>query len=182
MTIDLIRGKLRESMIYYGMSSSRKGEAIVAKSECPFCGSEDAQEGEVFCAGCGRRLTQPAATTSVTQPAVEPAAAAPSEASAPIREPPAHKRRVGGTSGLVVFSLGIVLLLATFVVALLAFLNPDLLERFGKLIPGAEGEWGSVLKGIGYAVALGFLLLVRSVGGRIALFGIKKLNRRSSES
>ena len=74
---------------------------------------------------------------------------------------------------MVVFSLGIVLLVATFVVALLAFLNPDWLQDLGKLIPGSEGGWESASKGIAYAVAIGFLLAVGYVGERLALFGIK---------
>ncbi len=76
-------------------------------------------------------------------------------------------------SGLVVFFLGIALLVATFVVALLAFINPDRVADFGKLIPTPEGNWEGALKGVGYVVAIGFLWVMGSIGGRIATHGIR---------
>jgi hypothetical protein len=88
--------------------------------------------------------------------------------------------RVGSTSGLVVFFLGVALLIATFGVALLAFLNTDRLEDFGNLITGSEGGCENALKGIGYAVAVGLLLVMGWVGGRMALFGIKMFKAQPS--
>jgi len=82
--------------------------------------------------------------------------------------------------GLVVFFLGILLLLVTFVVALLAFLTPDRVADFGKLIPAPEGEWEGALKGIGYAVAIGFLFVMGSVAGRITTLGIRMFKAQPS--
>ena len=149
----------------------------MARTKCAVCGSDNNQEGDVFCGDCGQRLSQ---STVYAAPArVKPPTATPSDRSAPIGES-APMRRVGGVSGLVIFSLGIVLLVATFVVALLAFLNPDRVGDFGKLIPAPEGEWASALKGIGYAVAIGFLLVMGSVGGRIASLGITMFKAQQS--
>lgn len=83
-------------------------------------------------------------------------------------------------SGLIIFFLGIALLVATFVVALLAFLNPDRVGDFGKLIPAPEGEWGGALKGIGYAVAIGLLMVMGSMGGRITALGIRMFKAQPS--
>jgi hypothetical protein len=88
--------------------------------------------------------------------------------------------RKANISGLVVFFLGIALLVATFVVALLGFLNPDRVADFGKLIPAPEGEWGSALKGIGYAVAIGFLLVMGSIAGKITALGIRMFKAQPS--
>mgnify|MGYP001563687143 CR=1 FL=1 len=46
--------------------------------------------------------------------------------------------RKASISGLVVFFSGIVLLVVTFIVALLAFINPDRVCGFGDLIPATE--------------------------------------------
>ena len=159
---------------------SRKGETIMARTKCAVCGSDNNQDGDMFCGDCGRRLSQSPATICAEQAEVKPPTETLSDGSAPIREPPAPMRRVGGISGLVIFFLGIVLLVATFVVALLAFLNPDRVGDFAKLIPAPEGEWGGALKGIGYAVAVGFLFVMGSVGGRIASLGIKMFKAQPS--
>lgn len=84
------------------------------------------------------------------------------------------------TSGLVVFFLGIVLLLVTFVVALAAFLNPDWVSNFGKLIPAPEGDWEGAVKALGYAVAIGLLMVLGSVGGKVAAMGIRMFKARPS--
>jgi hypothetical protein len=76
-------------------------------------------------------------------------------------------------SGLIVFFLGIALLVGTFVVALLAFIIPDRVADFGKLIPAPEGDWGGAVKALGYAVAIGLLTVMGSVGGRITALGIR---------
>lgn len=53
-------------------------------------------------------------------------------------------------SGLIVFFVGIALLLVTFIVALLAFINPDRVGGFGDLIPAPEGDWEGVVVALGY--------------------------------
>jgi hypothetical protein len=83
-------------------------------------------------------------------------------------------------SGLIVFFLGIVLLVAAFVVALLAFIMPDRVADFGKLIPAPEGEWGGAVKALGYAVAIGLLMVMGSIGGRITALGIRMFKAQPS--
>ena len=143
-------------------------------NKCPGCGSENNQERDMFCGNCGRRLRQSPSTGGYAgKTRVEAPTVTSSDGSAAIGEPSAPMSRVGSTSGLVVFFLGVALLIATFGVALLAFLNTDRLEDFGNLITGSEGGCENALKGIGYAVAVGLLLVMGWVGGRMALFGIK---------
>jgi hypothetical protein len=84
------------------------------------------------------------------------------------------------TSGLVVFFVGIALMLVTFILALLAFINPDRVGDFGKLIPAPEGDWEGVVKALGYAVAIGLLMVLGSVAGRIAALGIRMFKARPS--
>lgn len=88
--------------------------------------------------------------------------------------------RKASTSGLVVFFLGILLLVATFIVSLVAFVSPDSIGDFGKLIPAPEGDWQGVIKALGYLVAIGLLMVLTSVGGRIATLGIKMFKARPS--
>jgi hypothetical protein len=91
--------------------------------------------------------------------------------------------RVGPTSGLVVFFVGIALLILTFVLSLLAFINPERIEAFIDLIPGSDGEYGNAVKAMGYLVAIGLLLVMGSVAGRIVGHGIGMFKARpSSES
>lgn len=82
--------------------------------------------------------------------------------------------------GLIVFFLGIILLISTFAVTLLAFLNPDRVADFGKLIPAPEGDWESALKAVGYAVAIALLMVMVSIGGRITALGIRMFKARPS--
>jgi hypothetical protein len=81
--------------------------------------------------------------------------------------------RKGSIGGLVVFFLGIALLIGVFVVALLAFLDPARIAAFRDLIPAPQGEWGGVVKAIGYAVALGLLQVMGFVAGKVTMYGIK---------
>ncbi|MBM4445216.1 MAG: hypothetical protein FJ020_07945 [Chloroflexi bacterium] len=91
--------------------------------------------------------------------------------------------KAGPVSGLVVFFLGIVLLLVTFVFALLAFLNPERIEAFTDLIPASEGEFEGAIKAMGYIVAVALLWVMGSLGGRIVGHGIQMFKSRpSSES
>lgn len=152
----------------------------MASTKCPVCGSDNNQEGDVFCGDCGNRLAQSSPADYAARAKVELPTAPLSDRSQPIREPPAPIRRAGVTSGFVVFSLGIALLVATFVVALLAFLNPDQLEDFGKLIPAPEGDWQGAVKALGYAVAVALLVVIGIIAGRIAALGIKMFKARPS--
>lgn len=87
------------------------------------------------------------------------------------------------TSGLVVFFVGIALLVVTFVVALVAFINPDRVGGFGDLIPGPEGDWEGVVIALGYLVAVGLLMVLGWVAGKIAAMGIRMFKAQpSSES
>ncbi|MBM4445454.1 MAG: hypothetical protein FJ020_09195 [Chloroflexi bacterium] len=81
--------------------------------------------------------------------------------------------RKGSIGGLIVFFLGIALLIGVFVVALLAFLTPTRIAAFRDLIPAPQGEWGGVVKAIGYAVALGLLQVMGFVAGKVTMYGIK---------
>ena len=76
-------------------------------------------------------------------------------------------------SGLVVFFLGIALLVATFVVALVAFLSPGWVADYGKLVPAPEGDWAGAVKALGYAVAVCLLLVLGSVAGKVTALGIR---------
>jgi hypothetical protein len=84
------------------------------------------------------------------------------------------------TSGLVVFFLGIVLLVVTFIVALLAFINPDRVGGFGDLIPAPEGDWEGVVIALGYLVAIGLLMVLGWVAGKIAAMGIRMFKAQPS--
>ena len=81
--------------------------------------------------------------------------------------------RKASISGLVVFFSGIVLLVVTFIVALLAFINPDRVGGFGDLVPAPEGDWEGVVKALGYLVAIGLLMVLGCVAGRITELGIR---------
>jgi hypothetical protein len=83
-------------------------------------------------------------------------------------------------SGLVVFFLGIALMVAIFVVALLAFLNPDRVEDFGNLVPGPEGDWKGVVEALGYVVAVALLMVMVSIAGRITALGIRMFKAQPS--
>jgi hypothetical protein len=83
-------------------------------------------------------------------------------------------------SGLVVFFLGIALLVATFIVALLAFIIPDRVADFGDLIPAPDGDWEGAVKALGYAVAVALLMVVVSIAGRIAALGIRMFKAQPS--
>ncbi|MDM7999881.1 MAG: hypothetical protein QUS33_07770 [Dehalococcoidia bacterium] len=83
-------------------------------------------------------------------------------------------------SGLAVFFVGIALLLVTFIVALLAFINPDRVGGFGDLIPAPEGDWEGVVVALGYLVALGLLMVLGWVAGKITAMGIKMFKARPS--
>ncbi len=89
----------------------------------------------------------------------------------------ANKARI---SGQIVFLLGIALLTVTLILALLAFLNPDRVGDFGNLIPPSEETWGGALEALGYAVAIGLLLVMGSIGGRIAALGIRMFKAEPS--
>jgi len=88
--------------------------------------------------------------------------------------------RKASASGLVVFFVGIVLLVVTFIVALLAFINPDRVGGFGDLIPTPEGDWEGVVKALGYLVAIGLLMVLGCVAGRIAALGIRMFKAQPS--
>ena len=83
-------------------------------------------------------------------------------------------------SGLVVFFSGIVLLVVAFVVSLLAFINPNRVGGFGDLIPAPEGDWEGAIKALGYLVAIGLLMALGCVAGRIAAPGIRMFKARPS--
>jgi hypothetical protein len=89
-------------------------------------------------------------------------------------------KKWAGISGLIVFFLGIVLLVATFVMALLTFLNPDRVSDFSKLIPTPESDWGGILTVLGYAVAVALLMVMGSVAGRITALGIRMVKAQPS--
>jgi hypothetical protein len=88
--------------------------------------------------------------------------------------------RKASISGLVVFFVGIALLVVTFVVALLAFINPDRVGGFGDLIPAPEGEWEGAVTALGYLVAIGLLMVLGYVAGRIAGLGIRMFKAQPS--
>lgn len=152
----------------------------MASTKCPVCGSDENQKGDMFCGDCGQRLSQSPPLVNAAQAEVKPPPARLSDRSAPILEPPASMKRAGGISGLAVFFLGIGLLIATFVLALLAFLNPDRVVDFGKLVPAPEGEWAGAVKGLGYAVAIAVLMAMGSIAGRITALGITMFKARPS--
>ncbi len=83
-------------------------------------------------------------------------------------------------SGLVVFFLGITLLIFTFVAAFIVLLNPSWIAEFGKLIPAPEGDWQGVLKAAGYAIAIGLLMVMVSIAGRVTAQGIKMFKAQPS--
>lgn len=82
--------------------------------------------------------------------------------------------------GLVVFFVGIVLLILTFVYAILAFLNPERIQAFTDLIPASEGEFEGAIKAIGYLVAIALLWVMGSIGGRLTAHGIQMFKSRPS--
>jgi hypothetical protein len=84
------------------------------------------------------------------------------------------------TSGLVVFFAGIVLLVVTFIVALLAFINPDRVGGFGDLIPAPAGDWEGAVKALGYLVAIGLLMVLGWVAGKITTMGIRMFKAQPS--
>ena len=88
--------------------------------------------------------------------------------------------RKASISGLVVFFVGIALLLVTFIVALLAFIDPDRVGDFGNLIPAPEGDWEGAVKALGYLVAIGLLMVLGSVAGKITAMGIRMFKARPS--
>lgn len=88
--------------------------------------------------------------------------------------------KTGSISGLVVFFLGIVMLILTFVFALLAFLNPERIQAFTDLIPASEGEFEGAIKAIGYIVAIALLWVMGSIGGRVVAHGVQMFKSRPS--
>jgi hypothetical protein len=88
--------------------------------------------------------------------------------------------KAGPISGLVIFFLGIAFLILTFVLALLAFINPERIQAFTDLIPSSEGEFEGAIKAIGYLVAIGLLWVMGSVAGRIAGHGIRMFKSKPS--
>ena len=88
--------------------------------------------------------------------------------------------RAGNISGLLVFFVGIGLLIFTFVLAYLAFSNPDRIKAFTDLIPGSGGEFEGAVKAIGYVVAIGLLWVMGSLAGRIVGHGIGMFKARPS--
>ena len=88
--------------------------------------------------------------------------------------------RKANTSGLVVFFVGIVLLIVTFIVALLAFISPGRVGGFGDLIPAPEGDWEGVVVALGYLVAVALLVVLGSVAGKIAAMGIRMFKAQPS--
>ena len=91
--------------------------------------------------------------------------------------------KAGLISGLVVFFLGIALLIITFVLALMAFMNPERIQAFSDLIPASEGDFEGAIKAMGYIVAIGLLWVMGSVAGRIVGHGIRMFKSKpSSES
>jgi len=88
--------------------------------------------------------------------------------------------RVGHISGLLVFFVGIGLLIFTFVLAYLAFTNPDRIKTFTDLIPVSGGGYKDALKALGYVVAIGLLWMMGSLAGRIVGHGIGMFKARPS--
>jgi hypothetical protein len=76
--------------------------------------------------------------------------------------------------------VGIALLILTFVFASLAFTNPDGIADFKNLIPTSGGEYEGAIKVLGYVIAIGLLLVMGFVGGRIAGYGIGMYRTRPS--
>ena len=89
-------------------------------------------------------------------------------------------RKTASISGLVVFFVGIALLILTFVFAFLAFANPDRIADFRNLVPDSGGEYEGLIKAVGYIVAIGLLLVMGFVGGKIAGYGIGMYRARPS--
>ena len=88
--------------------------------------------------------------------------------------------KTASISGLVIFFVGIALLIATFVVPILVFLNPDSLADFRELIPAPEGEWQSLVQSVGYAVAAGLVSVMLSVCVRTMEFGFRMFKAKPS--
>ncbi len=89
-------------------------------------------------------------------------------------------KKTSTISGLVVFFVGIGLLFFTFVVAYLAFADPDKLVHFTNLIPNSGGQYEGLVKALGYIVAIGLLLVMVLVGGKITKLGIDMYGARPS--
>ena len=89
-------------------------------------------------------------------------------------------KKTGSISGLVVFFVGIALLILTFVFAFLTFTNPERIADFKNLIPASGGEYEGLIKAVGYVVAIGLLLVMGFVGGKIAGYGIGMYRARPS--
>ena len=82
-------------------------------------------------------------------------------------------RRTGRISGLVSFFVGIALLLATFILAAMAFADPDRLARFTNLIPYSGGDYEGLVKAVGYLIAIGLLLVMVLVGALVTRRGLE---------
>lgn len=83
--------------------------------------------------------------------------------------------KYGPISSLTVFFLGIGLLCLTFFVAHSAFANPDGLVRFEELIQISGDEEGATeaLEVLAYFIAIGLLLVMGYIAGKITTNGIK---------
>lgn len=89
--------------------------------------------------------------------------------------------KYGPISGIVVFFLGIGLLCLTFFVAYSAFTNPSGLARFKELISisGDGGDVTTVLEILPYFIAIGLLLVMGYIAGKITANGIKMFKSKS---
>lgn len=75
--------------------------------------------------------------------------------------------------GYIVLVIGLILLLATFYLAINMFLNPDTMQDFSSLVDTGGGGINNLVEVMLYFFPLVLLLVMGSMGGRIAKYGIK---------
>ncbi len=75
--------------------------------------------------------------------------------------------------GYIVLVIGLVLLLITFYLAINMLLYPDTLQAFSELVDTEGGGIDNLVEVMLYFFPLVLLLVMGSMGGRIAKYGIK---------
>lgn len=83
--------------------------------------------------------------------------------------------------GYVVLIIGLILLLITFYLAINMFLYPDTMQAFSDLIDTGGGGIDNLVEVMLYFFPLVLLLVMGSMGGRIATYGIKLVRSHEND-
>ncbi|MEF8834777.1 MAG: hypothetical protein V5A76_01335 [Candidatus Thermoplasmatota archaeon] len=79
------------------------------------------------------------------------------------------------TTGYLVFTLGVLLLLVTFSLAIYTYLNPTFIEGFSDLVEVGNQDFAPFVDFLIYLIPAIFLFAMGSVAGKITKYGIQMI-------